>query len=335
MAIENEEQAFEAIMGAVTGPDSQELDEAQRIDDEPEQIEDAAEDGQGAAEPPEDGQEKAGGENDDADEEDFVEVEFAEGQKERLPVKELVQVYKQFSDVQQHAHELYNRVRDEAVAQAQHELGSVRQQSEQVGAWIAGALQLLQAPQPPDTALLEPTSREYNPDKYHRDFAQYQRAMQQHGIARQIGQQLLGQAKAAEAQAQDMLEQRELERLQRQWPEFGRDREITTKFVQDMRSTYGFTPEELDNVLTDHRQALVARDALAYRAMRAESGKIKERVEAKAPKLVRGKTEAKVQLRQQDAKGRFVSDAKSRLAKDQSDEAAAAYFASLIKAGRI
>jgi hypothetical protein len=70
--------------------------------------------------------------------------------------------------------------------------------------------------------------------------------------------------------------------------------------------------------------------------MKAQSGDVKAKVEAKAPKLVRSKQEAKGSSAQaRDTKGQYASDAKARLAKSNSDDDAAAFFTGLVKAGRI
>ena len=334
MAIENEEQAFEAIMGAVMAPDAQELDQAQRIDEEPDEEGLEEDSGERAEVEGEEKKTEAKAEEVADPDDDFVEIELEGGAKEKLAIKDLVASHRELKAIEGQKHEIISRVRDESVHIARQHYQEVQEYSKNVGVTLMGALQLLKAPQDPDPSMLDRNSRNYDPDAYHMQRARADQARQQLGTAQEIGQRLLQQAQDAEERARGELEQRELERLQRAWPEFGQEA-VTNKFVQDMGKAYGFTRDELDAVLTDHRQALVARDALAYRAMKAESGTVKKAVEAKAPKIVRGKTEAKVQLRQQDAKGRFISDAKTRLAKDQSDEAGAAYFASLIKAGRI
>lgn len=332
MAIENEQQAEEALLAAVLSPDVQQLDEASRIDvDEPEE-EAEADEVEAEAEGEEEQPEKAAEPADPED--DFVEIELDGGAKEKLPVKDLVQGFKAYKQVENRVHEVIDRVRDDAVSQARAQYQQVQQYSEQVGATLTAALQLLQLPQAPDTALLDPSSPNYNPDRYHMMRAQFEKAQAQHGQARQLGAHLLQEAKRAEDQAKFELESRELERLKRAWPEFG-EPETTNKFVQDMQKAYGITAEELDAILVDHRQALVARDALAYRQMKAKSAPVQKAVEAKAPKLVRSRTESKAPLRQRGADGKFLTESRARLAKEGTDEAAAAYFAGLIKSGRL
>jgi len=335
MSTENTEAVAEnTLLAAVMAPDAQDIEQApsqQVRDADPDaEPEEEAED----AEQPEAKQAKA---EEAEPEEDEIEIPGEEGQEpKRLKLSEVVQKAQEYERFEAQKAQIVERVEREAVERVIPQLRQVEQFGQQTGYMIQAALQLLQAPQPPNAdAMLNPASPQYDPDGYHRAFANYQRMAQMHGQTQELGQKLLEQAQAAQAQITEQLELQELQRLSRIWPEFTQP-ETLDKFVSDMSKAYGFTQKELDAVLTDHRQALVARDALAYRAMKAQSGDVKAKVEAKAPKLVRSKQEAKGSpAAQRDGKGQFVSNALGKLKQTNSDDDAAAYFAGLVKAGRI
>lgn len=270
-------------------------------------------------------------------EEDYIELPGEDGaEPTRLKVADVVADYQAFQQFKGQQQQAIERVEQEALTKATAQYRNIEQVSQQAGLMIQATLQLLQRPAPPNAdAMLNPNSPQYDPDGYHRAFAAWQRGDQTFLQAQKLGEDLLKQAEAAKTQAQEARESRELERLNRAWPEFAAP-ETFNKFIADMGKAYGFSPQELDDVLVDHRQALVARDALAYRAMKAQSGDVKAKVEAKAPKVVRTKTEAKAASAQaRDPKGRFADGALATLKKTNSDDAAAAYFTGLVKAGRI
>ena len=330
--VNTEAEAESTLLAAVMGPDEQDV--SQPGLDPPQNMDDGEEDEtetEGEAEP-----EKAAKTETEAPEEDEVEIPGEEGQEpKRYKLADLVQKAQEYERLEGQKAQIIDRAEREVVERASGQLQQIEHASKQTAYMIQGALQMLQPPQPPNTDMLNPASQSYNPDQYHMQFAHYQRAAQQYGQAQQLGQQLLQQAQAADAQARETRERAELQRLNRVWPEFGQT-ETTNKFVSDMEREYGFTAQELDDVLVDHRQALVARDALAFRAMKAQSGNVKAKLEAKAPKLVRSKQEAKgTAMTNRDTKGKFTSGALAELKKTNSDEAAAAFFTGLVKQGRI
>lgn len=270
-----------------------------------------------------------------ASEDDYVEIPGEDG-KEPTKVKlaDMLAGYQEYQRFEAQKGEIVDRIEREATHHATERLKVVEQSGQQMATMIHAALQLLQAPQAPSTDMLNPSSQNYNPDGYHMAFANYQRATAQHQQAQGLAQQLMGQATQAQQQAKEANEAAQLRALQKAWPEFTRQ-ETVNKFVDDMGKAYGFSPQELDDVLVDHRQALVARDALAFRAMKAKSGAVKAKVEARAPKIVRSGSSSKAVTERDGKSGKFVSGALAELKKSNSDHAAAAYFAGLAKAGRI
>lgn len=336
MSTENTEAAAEnTLLAAVMAPDTQDLEQApsQQVRDADPDAEPEEEATEQEAEP-DPKQAKAEAE---PPEEDEIEIPGEEGQEpKRVKLSEVVQKAQEYERFEAQKAQIIERVETEATEQATQRLRAVEQVGQQTAFMVQAALRLLQEPQPPNAeAMLNPSSPQYDPDGYHRAFAMYQRASMQYQQAKALGGDLYKQAQAATAQMTEQRETQELQRLQRAWPEFGQ-RETMDKFISDMGKAYGYSPEELDASLNDHRNALVARDALAYRAMKAQSGDVKAKVEAKAPKLVRSKQEAKGSpAAQRDGKGQFVSNALGKLKQTNSDDDAAAYFAGLVKAGRI
>jgi hypothetical protein len=331
----NETEAEAAILGAVMSdgappvsqPDAQDLDEPTRID---------AVEEEGAPEAADDQKADAGAKEDAsaADEDDYLEIDGEDGaEPTKLKVSLVYEGYKQFKAIEAQKTDVVERVQREAVQEATRRLGEIETVGKQAGYMVQAALQLLRPPTPPDP---RDQKYEYDQRQYQIDMFNYQQGMTQHQQAQDLGQKLLAQAQQAAMRAQDERDTVELHKLNRAWPEFG-ERETMEKFVSDMSKAYGFTPQELDEVLVDHRQAIVARDALAYRAMKAQSGDVKAKVEAKAPKLVRSKQEAKggAQQRDRDGKGQFVAGTYQRAMKSGSDQDWANHFAALSKAGRI
>lgn len=330
-----ESEAEAAILGAVmtdgapnvSQPDSQDLDEPTRIDAiEP--------DDEGEQAPVEKVEAKA---SEPVDEEEYLEIEGENGaEPTKLKVAEVYDGYRQFKEIEAQKHEIVERVEREAVEQVTQRMTQVEKFAKETAYAIQGALQLLQPPQAPNP--MDP-KYEYDQRQYQIDLYKHQQAEGQFRQAHGLGQQLLQQAQAAQQRVIEERETRELNLLNRAWPEFSKG-DTVEKFVGDMVKEYGalgVTKENLDDALTHHWMALVARDALAYRAMKAQSGDVKAKVEAKAPKLVRSKQEAKggAQQRDRGGDGKFVAGTYQRAMKSGSDQDWANHFAALSKAGRI
>lgn len=349
--LNTEAQAEELLIGAVMGdsekPDTEPSD-TQDLDRAPSEEVTSPEDVETEKPEPVEAKDKADkADKTEVEEEDYVEIAPEEegGEPTRIKLADLLASHREFEAFKGQREQVLERVEREAVMQQTQAFRQVEQYSKQAAAYIQAAVQMLQPPKPPSTDMLNPQSQSYNPDQYHLAYAQYQQAMQSYGQAQGLGQHLLRQAQEAEAQAALARESVEIGRLARKggwFAEFANDdpqnpNGVRAKFASAMKAAYGYSWEELDAQLTDHRNIEVARDALAYRAMKAKGGDIKKQVEAK-PKLVRSKIEAKggaTQQRDRDPKGRFVGDALAELKKTNSDDAAARMFAGLIKAGRI
>lgn len=202
--------------------------------------------------------------------------------KQSVKLSELVQSHREYTAFQEQRTQILQREETRAREFSHQRMGEVEQWSQQVATQLQAALQLVQAPRPPDISMRDPRSQNYDPDRYEIERYNYERAMQQYQTAQGHVQQLTQQAQALAARRQADVEAVEADRLTKAWPEFYKPETIES-FVKDMQKHYGLSYEELDAMLTDHRQVLAARDALAWRKSKAAGGELQARVVAKAP----------------------------------------------------
>jgi hypothetical protein len=325
--LDAESAILSAVMGdepPVSAPDTDDLDrvEAKDVTSPQEATEEKAEpEVEAKAEDPSD---------------DVIEVPGEEGQEPtRYSVKEAVEALQARQKLEAEREQIYTQTIEQGRQAATQLYTQAREYTQGVQHQLQAVLSLIAPPQPPNMAMLDPANPAYNPDQYHLAFAQYQQAgmryQQAQHIAAQLGQRVSAQQEWEQGQRLDV----ELVRLEKAWPDFTNP-EKRDAFVKDMQKEYGYTLEELDDSLTDHRNALVARDALAYRAMKKGAPAVKEQVQKAAPKLVRSKQEAKGSPAQaRDSGGKFTGEALAALKRTNSDDAAAAYFAGLSRSGRI
>ena len=116
--------------------------------------------------------------------------------------------------------------------------------------------------------------------------AENQRQQSIYSVLSQLDQQIATERQAIEQRNQQQIQQARAEMFQRSWAELqkdGVDRDKLAKAYQDVSKTYGFTQEELGQVL-DHRQVRVMLDALAYRQLKEQKPAVQKKV-SEAPKL--------------------------------------------------
>lgn len=181
------------------------------------------------------------------------------------------------------------------------------------------------APQPPD-----PTLAQTDPFTWTVKRAEYEQAM---GAYKTHLDYIQGELSKASTTAKSKAEadqkakvEREEAALYEKLPAL-RDPAKLTAFANDIKTfgqqTYGFTPEEIAQVAMDHRQALVMRDAIAWRKLQASKASVSKKVEGR-PAIARG---GKRQT-PQEQRVRQASDAMSRLKETGSEaDAVAAYLA--------
>jgi len=186
--------------------------------------------------------------------------------------------------------------------------------------YVSGLLQSV-VPPPPDPAMLQSDPLGYMSQK-----AQHEQWVTHLNYMQAEQQRILEERQAQTAQQQNETAQREWEALIAKVPEF-RDQKRVDRFVTDLKeqatSLYGFKPEELRAVALDHRQALVLKDALAWRKLQASKPKVPQKVEGRPPVQKGGK-----RLTPDAQKARAESAAKDRLKRSgRLDDAVAAYLA--------
>lgn len=202
--------------------------------------------------------------------------------KQQLKLSELVQAHREYTAFKDQRESILQREEMRAQQATHQRLQQVEHWSQQAAVQLQAAMQLVQPPRPPDISMRDPRSPNYDPDRYEMEKFQFEGSMRQYEAAQRYAQQFSQQAEAIKAQRQAEIESVEADRLTKAWPEFYKP-ETMESFVRDMQKHYGLTFQELDDMLTDHRQVLAARDALAWRKSKAAGGELQARVVAKAP----------------------------------------------------
>lgn len=121
-----------------------------------------------------------------------------------------------------------------------------------------------------------------------------------------LDQQISAERQEIERRQAEAMQQARSEMFQRTWAELqkdGIDREKLGKAYSDVSKTYGFSSDELAQVL-DHRQVRVMLDALAYRQLKEQKAVVQKKVDA-APKLPQKATPTVKDRKSQQLEGRF------------------------------
>ena len=232
-----------------------------------------------------------------ANQDEDPEFEIADpesGESRKLKLSELVEAEREYTAFKEQKTQILANVQNEAMTYAQGMVEQTRAQMTQVGHQLQAVLQHIQPPQPPPIDMLDPNSQRYNPDGYHLARAQHEHAMGRYNLVAQAAQGIAQQQAAFDEQR----DTRELQKLSPHWPEFTdpvKGNAVQQEFVTGMNKAYGFTFAELDGILVDHRQAIVARDALKWREHQAKQTgakvSLKEKVVAAKP-AKQGQTQA-------------------------------------------
>lgn len=122
----------------------------------------------------------------------------------------------------------------------------------------------------------------------------------------QLNQQIYAERQEIERRQEEAMQQARSEMFQRTWAELqkdGIDREKLAKAYSDVSKAYGFSGDELAQVL-DHRQVRVMLDALAYRQLKEQKTAVQKKVDA-APKLPQKATPTVKDRKTQQLEGRF------------------------------
>lgn len=121
-----------------------------------------------------------------------------------------------------------------------------------------------------------------------------------------LDQQISAERQEIERWQAEAMQQARSEMFHRTWAELqkdGIDREKLAKAYSDVSKAYGFSGDELAQVL-DHRQVRVMLDALAYRQLKEQKAVVQKKVDA-APKLPQKATPTVKDRKTQQLEGRF------------------------------
>jgi hypothetical protein len=217
------------------------------------------------------------------------------GEARKVKLSELLEAEREFTAFKDEKAAILTRVQTEASNEAQGMVQQTRQAMGQIGYQLQAVLQHIQPPQPPPVDMLDPQSPRYNPDSYHLARAQFEQRAASYQQVQGTAQWIEQQQQALNAQRDD----REFAKLAPHWPEFtdqAKGPMVQQEFMSGMNKHYGFTFAELDSVMVDHRQALVARDALKWREheAKAKTAKttLKEKVVQTAKPAKQGATQS-------------------------------------------
>lgn len=136
--------------------------------------------------------------------------------------------------------------------------------------------------------------------------AENQRRQSIVAVLGQLDQQISAERQEIERRQAEAMQQARSEMFQRTWAELqkdGIDREKLAKAYSDVSKAYGFSGDELAQVL-DHRQVRVMLDALAYRQLKEQKAVVQKKVDA-APKLPQKATPTVKDRKTQQLEGRF------------------------------
>ena len=136
--------------------------------------------------------------------------------------------------------------------------------------------------------------------------AENQRRQSIVAVLGQLDQQISAERQEIERRQAEAMQQARTEMFQRTWAELqkdGIDREKLGKAYSDVSKAYGFSGDELAQVL-DHRQVRVMLDALAYRQLKEQKTAVQKKVDA-APKLPQKATPTVKDRKTQQLEGRF------------------------------
>lgn len=136
--------------------------------------------------------------------------------------------------------------------------------------------------------------------------AENQRRQSIAAVVGHLDQQIMAERQAIEQRQAEAIQQARTEMFQKSWAELqkdGIDREKLAKAYSDVSKAYGFSGDELAQVL-DHRQVRVMLDALAYRQLKEQKTAVQKKVDA-APKLPQKATPTVKDRKTQQLEGRF------------------------------
>jgi hypothetical protein len=278
-----------------TGDGHAEPDQEAEGDEADEPLE---EEGEETGEPDEEGQ----AEEDEQTEEPAAPAYVAAEAKVKLPdgseatVADLIQGNLRDRDYRQKTEAVANERK--AVAAKSEEIQQLEQQISGDRQYMSELLTALMPPKP------DANMASVDPVGYVEAKARYE-AFKEHADYLFATQSQAAQRRQTEQQDQlKELRTREWEATLREMPEL-KDTKRLQSFVTDVNqhgTHYGFTNLELQNISLDHRQALVLRDAIAWRKLQASKSKAPAKVEGRPPVQRGGTRQSPEAQRSRDAR---------------------------------
>ena len=138
--------------------------------------------------------------------------------------------------------------------------------------------------------------------------AENQRQRQIGNYLNQLDQSIQGEKNQAAQQADNAEQNRKAQLFSNTWAELqkeGIDKPKLENIYGVVVKSYGFTQEELSTVL-DHRMVQVMRDAVAYRALKAQKADVTKKVQA-APRMPTRQTQPANERRDREMDAKFKS----------------------------
>lgn len=237
------------------------------------------------AEETEEAEDPEGAEDGAGEETDYVELTNEDGTTERVPLDELLEAHRITKELGSTTSQITQKITEAASQQ-------VRQRTQRLDQTIEGAVQVYQLVQQlmpkisdPDPAMLDRTSRLYDPDGYREQAEAVRQIRDIMGQAENGLRQTLKQRDEAQTEAQRLEMDRHwiaLQSADQTWQKGDAGKRLNS-LRTDVTSLYGFAPQEVAGIF-DHRFILMAQDAAAYR--KAQKTALTPKTKAQ-PKLVR------------------------------------------------
>lgn len=290
-----------------------------RTDREPHEMQEDADMGEEHAERVEPEAEAA--EADQA-EEQYLEIpgDTEDAEPVKIPLSEAAEAVKQIRQLNGDIATAVIRAETEAQTKQDEITGKIVNTYQELQRQAMTAAQMMQAflPQAPDRNLLQTDPQSYYEQKaYYDEFVAYAAR-----IRATVDEALDGEKKAL-AGANQMMSQRESERLARYIPEWKNDDTRAAKraeILSVLGPKYGLTEADLNDVV-DHRAWRVLADLAGAAKMKTEAPVVRKAVQEKAAKIVNGKMPSR-----EKGTGRFVSEDRKMLRETGSVDAAARLF---------
>jgi hypothetical protein len=294
--------AAERIEGLL-GPADSETDETQDA-----KASDAAEDEPEQSDEPEDGEQSDDqDEPDKADEQPELYTVKVAGDEVQVTLEEALKGYSREQD--------YTRKTQALAEQSKAEMAAIAAARDEYLSKLQTVEKIITASQP----RVDQSLRHTNPAEWSAQMLQHQQWADQRRALEAESGRLNAERSQEEARERETLASREAEALLAALPEW-KDPAIAkaeTAALREYGQSIGFTDAELDDVL-DHRAVRVLRDAMAYRDLKAKTGKVRSAVESK--KIAKPGTASATPSKAQD-----LQRAKTRLRQSGSvDDAEAA-----------